>query len=110
MDTVRNTVINSPAVTAAQAEGRPIAVDVSVELKNTKTGQLSHTSRSMESTDDWSDVLNDSMKQHQQLGPVLSGGVYLAALDPRALMGGALPVALRTAEAQQVDASAMHKV
>lgn len=130
MDTVQQTVTNSPSVAAAQTDGLPVSVDVSVELKNAKTGQLSHSSRSMDSTDDWTAVLADSLQVHQQQQPQQqqqagaqeqqavgadtgAGIALLAEMDPRALLGGAQPVPLRTVQArqaQQAGASVMHKV
>ena len=89
MDTIKRTVSTNPAALAAQQTGRPLSVDVSVELRDGNTGMTARSARSMAGDDDWTRVLADS----------LQGGI---PEEDQSLMGGPQPIPLRTVQTLRV--------
>lgn len=79
MDTIKRTVNSNPAAVAAQQQGRPLGVDIAVELRNGNTGVSARSARSMGGEDDWTRVLSDSLEQ-QGIDAVLPSGAQPVGL------------------------------
>lgn len=96
MDTIKRTVSSNPAAVAARQAGRPLAVDVTVELRNGNTGVSARAARTMGSDDDWTHVLTESLQQQDMANDAVDE-------DIPPLTGGPQPITLATVQALRVQ-------